>query len=199
MSNSNLEVSKANRANEMSELNDLTKFRLDEINKMKDYLNSEIKERKDIIKKNGKYIVVFDHADKLFITLSASFGTLSIASHATVVGITVGIAGASLTLIFTVNVVKKLLNITRKKKKEHNKTIALARSKLNIIEALISRALTDFGISHEEFSKIIYEKKNYEQIRDRDNVKSVKSINDLNKHVKIPALYRNNAIILFKV
>ena len=68
MSNSNLEVSKTNRANEMSELNDLiaepsslerspknvTKFRLDEINKIKDYLNAEIKERKDIIKKISK-------------------------------------------------------------------------------------------------------------------------------------------------
>ena len=39
MSNSNLE------------LNDLTKFRLDEINKIKDYLNAEIKERRDIVKK----------------------------------------------------------------------------------------------------------------------------------------------------
>ena len=52
MSNSNLEVSKANRASEMSEIKYLTKFRLDEINKIKDYLNSEIKERKDVIKKN---------------------------------------------------------------------------------------------------------------------------------------------------
>ena len=106
MSNSNLE------------LNDLTKFRLDEFNKIKDYLNAEIKERKDI--------VAFDYADKLFITLSASFGTLSIASHATIVGIPVGIAGASLTLIFTVTtgLVKRLLNITRKKKKKHNKIIA---------------------------------------------------------------------------
>ena len=94
MSNSNLEMSKANRANEISKLKDLTKFRLDEINKIKDYLNSEIKERKDIIKKVSKYIVAFDYADKLFITLSASFGTLGIASHATVVGIPVGIAGA---------------------------------------------------------------------------------------------------------
>ena len=34
MSNSNLEVSKANRGNEMSELSDLTKYRLDEINKI---------------------------------------------------------------------------------------------------------------------------------------------------------------------
>ena len=86
MSNSNLE------------LNDLTKFRLDEINKIKGYLNSEIKERKDITKKISKYIVAFDYADKLFVTLSASFGTLSIASHATIVEILVGIAGASLSL-----------------------------------------------------------------------------------------------------
>ena len=33
------------------ELNDVTKFRLDEINKVKDYFNNEIKERKQIVKK----------------------------------------------------------------------------------------------------------------------------------------------------
>ena len=181
MSNSNLEVSKANRANEMSELNDLTKFRLDEINKIKDYLNAEIKERKDIVKQNSKYIVAFDYADKLFIKLSASFGTLSIVSNVTVVGIPVGIAGTSLTVIFTITtgVVKKILNITRKKKKKHNKVITLAKIKYNIIETLISQALIDFDISHEEFSKIIYEKNNYEQIK--DNIRCTKSINDLNK------------------
>ena len=114
-----------------------------------------------MLKKISKYIVAFDYADKLFVTLSASFGTLSIVSHATVVGIPVGIAGASLTVtltvIFTVMtcVVKKLLNITRKKKKKHIKIITLARNKLNIIENLISQALIDFDISHEEFSKII--------------------------------------------
>ena len=75
--------------------------------------------------------------------------------------------------------VKTLLNITRKKKKKRNKIIALARSKLNIIENLISQALIDFEITHEEFSKIIYGKNNYEQII--DNIRSVKSINDLNK------------------
>ena len=126
MSNSNLKVS------------DITKFRLDEINKIRDYLNAEIKERKDIVKKISKYIVAFDYADKLFITLSASFGTLSIVSHATVVGIPVGIAGASLTVIFTVTtgVVKKILNITKKKKKKHNKIITIAKNKSNIIETI---------------------------------------------------------------
>ena len=108
MSNSNLE------------LNNLTKFRLDEINKIKDYFNAEIKERKDIVKKISKYIAAFDYADKLFITLSASFGTLSIVSHATVVAIPAGIAGTSLTVIFTVTtgLVKKLLNVTKKKEEK---------------------------------------------------------------------------------
>ena len=123
MSNSNLEMSKANRVNKISELKNLIKFRLNEINKIKDYFNAEIKERKNIVKKISKYIVAFDYVDKVFITLSASFGTLSIASHATVVGIPVGIAGASLTLLFTITtgVVKTLSNITRKKKKKHIK------------------------------------------------------------------------------
>ena len=141
----------------------------------------KLKREKILLKKISKYIVAFDYADKVFITLSASFGTLSIASYATVVGIPAGIAGASLTLIFTVTtgVIKTLLNITRKKKKKRNKIIALARSTLNITENLISQALIDFEITHEEFSKIIYETNNYEQII--DNIRSVKNINDLNK------------------
>ena len=48
-----------------------------------------------------------------------------------------------------------------------------------MIETLISQALIDSDISHEEFSKIIFEKNNYEQIK--DNIRSAKSINDLNK------------------
>ena len=54
MSNSNLEVCKANRANEIREFKDLTKYRLDEINKIKEYFNTEIKERKDIVKNTIK-------------------------------------------------------------------------------------------------------------------------------------------------
>ena len=57
--------------------------------------------------------------------------------------------------------------------------ITLARNKLNIIETLISQTLIDFDKSHEEFSKIIYENNNYEQMK--DNIISAKSINDLNK------------------
>ena len=95
------------------------KYRLDKINNIRDYFDNEIKERKDIIKKLHKYLVNFDYLDKIFITLSASFGTLSIASQATVIGIPAGITVASLTLIFTIGtgISKSLLKVTKKRKR----------------------------------------------------------------------------------
>ena len=83
------------------------KYRIDKINKIRDCFNNEIKERKDIIKKLNKYLVIFDYLDKIFIALSASFGTLSIASYA---------SDSSLTLIFTIGTgtSKSLLNVSKK-------------------------------------------------------------------------------------
>ena len=52
------------------EFNEITKFRLDEITKIKKYFNNKIKEQKNIINKINKYIVAFDYADKVFITLT---------------------------------------------------------------------------------------------------------------------------------
>ena len=120
------------KMNNIIELTYVNKYRLDEINKKRDYFNNEIKERKDIIKKLNKYLVSFDYLDKIFITLSASFRTLSIASYASVVGIPVGITGASLTLVFTIGmgISKSLLKLIKKRKKKHNKVNVLAKNKL---------------------------------------------------------------------
>ena len=147
------------------ELTDVNKYRLDEINKTRDYVNNEINEKKYIIKKLNKYVVGFDYLDKIFIALSASFSILSIASYATVIGLPVGIAGSSLTLIFTIStgINKSLLNVTKKRKKKHNKIIALAKSKLNTIDTLLSSALNDSKISHREFTNIITEKEEEEK------------------------------------
>ena len=72
------------------------------------------------------------------------------------------------TLIFsiTTGIVKKLLNITRHEKKKHVKILMLAKSKLNSIETLISQALIDMEISHEEFTTILNEKDKYEKMKD---------------------------------
>ena len=93
--------------------------------------------------------------------MSASSGTLSIASYASVAGTPAGIAGSSLILIFTIGtgISKSLLKVTKKRKKKHNKIIALAKNKSNTIGTLLPSALNDSEISHEEFSNIITETK----------------------------------------
>ena len=106
--------------NNVIELTDVNKYRLDEINKIRNYFNNEIKERKDIIKKLNKCLVSLDYLDKIFIALSASFGTLSIASYASIVGAPADIASSSLTLIFIIgtSISKSLLTVTKKRKKK---------------------------------------------------------------------------------
>ena len=59
--------------------------------------------------------------------------------------------------------------MTKKRKKKHNKIIALPKSKLNMIDTLLSSALNDSKISHEEFTNIITEKNIYENIK--ENIK----------------------------
>ena len=172
------------------ELTDLNNHRLNGINKIKDYFNNEINERKDIIKKLNKYIVSFDYLDKIFIALSASVGTLSIASYATVVGLPVGIAGSSLTLIFTIStgINKSLLKVTKKRKKKHNKINSLAKSKLNMIDTLLSSALNDSKISNEEFANIITEKNTYENMK--ENIKDMTESSSLELTAEPSALAR---------
>ena len=104
----------------------------------------------------------FDYIDKILIVLSAKSSGVCIISSACVVGARVGIGSTSFTLIFslTTGIIKKLLSITGKKKKKHDKILMLAKSKLNSIETLVSQALIDMEISHEEFSAIIRERRN---------------------------------------
>ena len=161
------------KMNNVIELTNVNEYRLDEINKIRDYFSNEIKERKDIIKKLNKYLVSFGYLYKIFIALSASFGTLSIASYASIVAAPAGIAGSSLTLIFTIGtrISKSLLTVTKKRKKKHRKIIALAKNKLNTIDTLLSSALNDSEISHEEFTNIINEANVYENIK--ENIKEL--------------------------
>ena len=59
-----------------------------------------------------------------------------------------------------------MLKVTKKRKKKHDKIIALAKNKLNTIDTLLSSALNDSEISHEEFSNTITEANIYENIKE---------------------------------
>ena len=99
-------------------LSEQTKFRLDEISKIENYFIEEINQRKSCSQKLNKYVTTFDYIDKILIVLSATTGGVSIISFTSIIGAPVGIVSASFTLIFslTTRIVKKLLDITRKKR-----------------------------------------------------------------------------------
>ena len=54
----------------------------------------------------------------------------------------------------------------KENKKKYNKIVLLARSKLNSVENILSKPLTDVGISHEEFTLVV---------RHDENIRMVKS------------------------
>ena len=63
----------------------------------------------------------------------------------------------------------------------------LAKSKLNSIETLISQALIDMEINHEEFTAILNEKDKYEKMKD-----NIKSENEkyMSKDTSCKAMYK---------
>ena len=128
-------------------------------------------------KKLSKYIAAFACIEKTLIVLSSTSGGKSIYSCTSVIGFLAGLTSASFTLMFslTTGIIKKLLKISRKKKKQRNKTLMLAKSKLNSIKALMSQALIDLDINHEEFKTIVNEKEKYEQMK--ENIRNIKNKN----------------------
>ena len=59
----------------------MNKQTLTEINKIKDYFQSEIKEQETMVKKSSKYITGLDYTDKILIVISSVFSGASIFSH----------------------------------------------------------------------------------------------------------------------
>ena len=149
-------------------------FKLNKINEIKDYFLAEIREKELISKNISTYIASLDYFDKSLNVLSILSGSISIASFATVIRAPAGII--CFTFSITSRFVKKFLKVIRNKKKQHNKIVVLARSKLNSIESKISKTTADNEISHEVFETIINEEKKYRELKE--------SIRMMNSHIE---------------
>ena len=144
-------------------------------------------------KKLGKNIAAFDYIGKTLIVSSARSGGVSIVSFASVIGTPPGIASASFTVLFslTTGIIKKLLSITKNKKKKRNKIFMLTKTKLNSTENLISQALVDLEISHKEFKTNVKERRKYEKLK--KVIEMMKSSDELGENNKNMSKYSGNA------
>ena len=89
----------------------------------------------------------------LLILASTVTGCVSFSALASLFGIPVNIASSAITIKISVITagIKNNKSIIKKKKKKYDKILLLAKTKLDTIEVLISKALIDSNISHDEY------------------------------------------------
>ena len=110
-------------------------------------------------KKHKKICGILNYFDHSLILISTITGYVSISAFASLVGIPIEIRSSATGL-------KMYKSIIKKKKKKYDKIVLLAKSKLNSIEVLISEALIDSNINHNEFiliNNVLNEFKWYER------------------------------------
>ena len=129
----------------MAEENISQEFRLENITETRNYLIEEINRNQLVSKKHKMVCTTLNYIEHFLILGSTVTGSISISVYASLVGIPIGITSSAIGLkIFVITAaIKKYKLIIKKKKKKPDKIVLLAKSKLNRIEFLISKALID--------------------------------------------------------
>ena len=143
-------------------------FRLKNIDETRNYLIEEINRNELMSKKHKKVCTTLNYIEHFLILASTITGCISISAFVSLLGIPIGITNSAIGLkICAITVgIKKFKSIIKKKKKKHDKIVLLAKSKLNSIEVLISKALIDSVISHDEFVLINNVQKEYGEMKE---------------------------------
>ena len=104
-------------------------------------------------KKTCKYLNYIQH---LLILASTVTGCVSISAFASLVCVPVGITSSAVGLNTCAIIagIKKYKSVIKKKKKKHNQMVLSGKDKLNTIEVLISKALIDSYITHDQFVSV---------------------------------------------
>ena len=152
----------------MAEENISQEIRLENINEKRNYFLEEIKQNELVSNKHKKVCTtLINYIEYFLILASAINGCISISAFASLIGIPIKITSSSMRLkICAVTAgIKKYMSIIKKKKKKHDRIVLLAKSKLNSIEILISEALGDSVIFHDEFILIANVQKEYGEMK----------------------------------
>ena len=159
----------------MVEENISQEIRLKNIDETRNYLIEEINWNELMSKKHKKIFATLNYIEHFHILASTITGCVSISAFASLIGIPIGITSSAIGLkICAITAgIKKYKSIIKKKKKKHDKIVLLAKSKLNSIEVLISKALIDSVISHDEFVLIDNVLKEYGEMK--EEIKDLKT------------------------
>ena len=162
----------------MSEENISQEFRLKNIIETRNYLIEEINQDELMSRKHKKVYRVLNYVGHLLILISTVTECVYISTFASLVGIPIGIMSSAIELNICVITagIKKCNSVIKKKKRNHDKIVLLAKSTLNNIEVLITKALIDSNISHNKSVFINNVRKEFYNMKEEIKNSKVKKV-----------------------
>ena len=142
-------------------------YRLKKVTEIKAYLLAEIEERRRQAQKKKRFNKIIGIVDIGLITSSAITGRTSIPAFASGVGLPVGAALGSFSVILSLStiVTRKSSRSLTVKQGKHDAIKLLAQAKLDSISNIISQAMEDGHISPTEFHKVLQEVEKYRKLK----------------------------------
>ena len=132
----------------MVEENISQEFWLKNEGETKNYFNKETDQNELMSEKWRKVCIDLNYIDHFHLLASAITKCVSISTVASVLGIRIGVISSAIGLKICAVTPEneKYKSIIKKKKKKYDRTVLLAKTKLNTIKVLISKALIDSNI-----------------------------------------------------
>ena len=120
-------------------------------------------------KKHKKVCKTLNYIEHFLLLSFTIIGCISVSAFGSLLGIPIGITSSVIRLKICAIAagIKNYKSKIKKKKKKHDKTVLLTKSKLNCLEVLISKALIDSNISHDEFVLINNVLKEYDDMKEK--------------------------------
>ena len=150
-------------------------YRLKKIEEAEAFLRREMGRREKLAKQFKRRAMASDTSLIIIIT---ALDIASIATLTTGVGLPISIALASTDLLGS-GIIHKTQKIFESKAKKHDKIKTLAESKLDSISNLVSKAIEDAHVSHEEYHFILKEVEHYRIMKEQIRSKTKKVVDTI--------------------
>ena len=152
-------------------------YRLKKIDELEKFLRSEVESRDKLTKRFKRRATAATFSDGSVIAAITALEIASIVTLTTGVGMPLSVVLASTGLLLGLGsaAIHKTLKIFDSKAKKHDKIKTLAESKLDTISGIVSKAVEDSHISHQEYQLILREVEHYRTMKEEIRTKSKKT------------------------
>ena len=152
-------------------------YRLRKIDELENFLRKEVESRDKLTKRFKRRATATTFSDGSVIAAITALEIASIVTLTTGVGIPLSLVLASTGLFLGLGsgVIHKTQKIFDSKAKKHDKIKTLAESKLDTIAGLVSKAVEDSHIDHQEYQLILKEVEHYRVMKEEIRTKSKKT------------------------